>query len=53
MNELLAAGNEIKDEFGMKHFGKKYADLPKHLQSAVKNAVPAIISESEPMHVKK
>jgi biopolymer transport protein ExbD len=53
MNELIAAGNEVKDEFSMKHFGKKYDDLPKHLQSAVKDAVPAVISESEPMHIKK
>lgn len=53
MNELIAAGNEIKDEFSIKHFGKKYADLPKHLQSAVKDAVPTVISESEPMHINK
>ena len=53
MNELVAAGNEVKDEFSMKNFGKKYNDLPKHLQSAVKSAVPAVISESEPMHIKK
>lgn len=53
MNELVAAGNEIKDEFSMKHFSKKYEDLPDHLQSAVKSAVPTVISESEPMHVNK
>ncbi len=51
-NELVAAGNEVKDEFSMKQFGKKYENLPKHLQLAVKGAVPAVISESEPMHVK-
>ena len=53
MNELVAAGKEVKDEFSMKHFGKKYEDLPKHLQVAVKSAVPAVISESEPMHIGK
>lgn len=53
LNELVAAGNEIKDEFSMKHFGRKYDDLPKHLQNAIKLAVPAVISESEPMHIKK
>ena len=53
MNELIAAGNEVKDEFSIKHFGKKYNDLPKHLQSAVKNAVPTVISESEPVNIKK
>ena len=52
-NELIAAGNEVKNEFSLKHFGKKYDDLPNHLQSAVKSAVPAVISESEPMHIGK
>lgn len=53
MNELIAAGNEIKDEFSMKHFGKKYSDLPRHLQTAVKGTVPTVISESEPVNIKK
>ncbi|MFC2152036.1 hypothetical protein ACFLSE_05860 [Bacteroidota bacterium] len=51
MNELVAAGKEVKDEFSVKHFGKKYDDLPDHLKSAVKDAVPAVISEAEPMHI--
>lgn len=51
MNELIAAGNEVKNEFSMKKFGKSYEDLPSHLQSAVRSAVPSIISESEPMHI--
>jgi biopolymer transport protein ExbD len=53
MNELIAAGREVKDEYSMKKFGKKYEDLPQHLQAAVKKAVPAVISESEPMHIEK
>ncbi|MFO7828639.1 MAG: biopolymer transporter ExbD, partial [Bacteroidales bacterium] len=53
MNELIAAGNEVKDEFSIKHFGKKYYDLPKHLKAAVKDAVPTVISESEPVNIKK
>ena len=53
MNELTAAGREVKDEFSMKQFGKNYEDLPKHLKTAVKSAVPTVISESEPMHIKK
>lgn len=53
INELMAAGNEIKNEFSMQQFGKKYNNLPKHLQKAVKEAVPAVISESEPMHIGK
>lgn len=52
MNELVAAGTEVKDEFSQKEFGKKYEDLPKHLQKAVREAVPAVISESEPVHIK-
>ena len=52
LNELIAAGNEVKNEFSAKHFGKKYDDLPKHLQDAVKRAVPAVISESEPVSIK-
>jgi len=51
LNELIAAGNEVKDEFSMEHFGKKYDDLPNHLKEAVKDAVPTVISESEPMHI--
>lgn len=53
MNELVAAGNEVKDEYSMKQFGKKYNDLPIHLKDAVKDAVPTVISESEPMHINK
>lgn len=53
MNELVAAGKEVKDEFSIKHFGKKYDDLTEKLQSAVKEAVPAVISEAEPMHINK
>jgi biopolymer transport protein ExbD len=52
-NELLAAGREVKDEFSMKHFGKNYNDLSEDLQSIVKKAAPAIISESEPTDVNK
>jgi len=53
MNELIAAGNEVKDEFSIKHFGKNYNNLPKHLKAAVKDAVPTVISESEPVNIKK
>ncbi len=53
MNELVAAGNEVKDEFSMKQFGKKYDELPQHLKDAVKDAVPAVISEAEPMHINR
>lgn len=52
LNELVAAGNEVKDKFSIKHFGKKYDDLSSDLQAAVKKAVPAVISESEPVSIK-
>ncbi|PLX18150.1 MAG: biopolymer transporter ExbD [Marinilabiliales bacterium] len=51
MNELVAAGNEVKNEFSIQQFGKEYKNLPDHLQAAVKDAVPTVISESEPKHV--
>lgn len=53
MNELTAAGREVKNEFSMKQFGKKYNELPKHLKDAVKSAVPAVISEAEPMAIQR
>jgi biopolymer transport protein ExbD len=53
MNELIAAGSEVRNEFSMKRFGKKYEDLSKDLKLAVRSAVPAVISESEPMHIQK
>lgn len=53
MNELVAAGNDIKNEFSMQRFGKKYDDLPDHLKDAVRKAVPAVISESDPTDLSK
>ena len=52
-NELIAAGNEVKDEFSLQKFGKHYKDLSDHLQKAVRSSVPAVISESEPMQTSK
>ena len=53
INELTAAGNEIKNDFSLLYFGRKYEDLPKHLQSAVREAVPAVISKAEPMNIQQ
>ena len=53
MNELTAAGNEVKDEFSMKQFGKKYKELSKDMKEAVKDAVPAVISEAEPIAIQR
>ncbi len=52
-NELVKAINELRDDFSMKTFGKKYAKLDEEQQDAVREAVPQRISEAEPKDVKK
>jgi biopolymer transport protein ExbD len=50
-NELVRAFNELRDEFAMKQWGKKYKDLSKEQQDAVKKIYPMTISEAEPRNV--
>ena len=52
-NELIRAINEIRDEFAMQNYGKKYAKLDEDRQEIVRKAVPQNISEAEPKDVKK
>ncbi len=52
-NELIKAINELRDDFSMKTFGKKYSKLDEDQQTAVRKAVPQNISEAEPKDVKK
>ena len=52
-NELVKAINEIRDEFSMQHFGKKYSKLDDDQVDMVRKAVPQRISEAEPKDVKK
>ena len=52
-NELVKAINEIRDEFSMQHFGKKYSKLDDDQVDLVRKAVPQRISEAEPKDVKK
>lgn len=52
-NELIKAINELRDEFSMRTFGKKYSKLDEDQQTAVRKAVPQNISEAEPKDVKK
>ena len=52
-NELIKAINELRDDFSMKTFGKKYAKLDENQQEMVRKAVPQKISEAEPKDVKK
>lgn len=47
-NELATAYNELRDELGRKRFGKKYDDLSKDQQDAIRKIYPQRISEAEP-----
>ncbi|MGD9994650.1 MAG: ExbD/TolR family protein [Salinivirgaceae bacterium] len=47
-NELAKAYNELRDELGMRKFGKKYDDLDSDQQDAVRSIYPQRISEAEP-----
>lgn len=52
-NELVKAVNELRDEFSLANFGKKYGNLDEEKQEIVRKAVPQNISEAEPKDVKK
>ena len=52
-NELVKAINELRDDFSMQHFGKKYSKLDESQVELVRKAVPQRISEAEPKDVKK
>jgi len=52
-NELIKAVNELRDDFSMKTYGKKYNKLDEERQEIVRKAVPQRISEAEPKDVKK
>jgi len=52
-NELVAAFNEMRNEFSMVHFGKKFDALSAEEQEAVRTAIPTSISEAEPVEIKR
>lgn len=52
-NELVAAVNDLRDEFSRAHFGKVYTALDEVEQKIVREAVPQQISEAEPKDVGK
>ena len=52
-NELVKAINEIRDDFSMRNYNKKFAFLDEEKQEIVKKAVPQNISEAEPKDVGK
>ena len=51
-NELVKAVNELRDEFSMQRYGKKFNLLDEDKQDIVKKAIPQNISEAEPKDVK-
>jgi len=52
-NELVKAVNELRDDFAIANYGKKYSRLSEDQQEIVRKAVPQQISEAEPKDVKK
>lgn len=50
-NELVAAVNELRDEFATQKFGKKYTDCTSEQKDAIRDAIPSRISEAEPKKV--
>lgn len=52
-NELVAAFNELRDEFAIIKFGKKYENLNEVQQQAIQKKYPQAISEAEPVNVSK
>lgn len=51
-NELVKAINEIRDEFSMARFSKKYSQLDDDTQKIVRKCIPQQISEAEPKDIK-
>jgi len=52
-NELVKAVNELRNDFSMAKYGKKYEYLDDEKQAIVKKAIPQNISEAEPKNVGK
>ena len=52
-NELVKAFNEIRDDFAVKNYGKKYNALDEDKQKIVRDAIPQSISEAEPKDISK
>ncbi|MCD6332261.1 MAG: biopolymer transporter ExbD [Bacteroidales bacterium] len=52
-NELVAAFNELRDEFAMKQYSAPFDKLTDAQKDIVKKAVPPAISEAEPVDYSK
>ncbi|MBO7258714.1 MAG: biopolymer transporter ExbD [Paludibacteraceae bacterium] len=47
-NELVAAYNELRNDYAMTRFGKAYDELDEEIQKAIQKMYPQKISEAEP-----
>ena len=52
-NELVKAVNELRDEWCLKEYGRKYAKLDEDRQKIARKVIPQNISEAEPKDVTK
>ena len=52
-NELVRAISELRDDFALAHFGKRYLNLDEEQQRITRDAIPSNISEAEPVEVGK
>jgi biopolymer transport protein ExbD len=50
-NELAAAFNEVRDELSMQKFSKRFDDLMKDQQEAIRKIYPLAVSEAEPKNI--
>ena len=50
-NELVKAVNELRDEFSLQRYGRKFNLLDEEKQDIVKKVIPQNISEAEPKDV--
>ena len=50
-NELVAAYNELRNEFSNKHFGKNFDELNKLEKKVIRKVYPNHISEAEPKNI--
>ncbi|HIA36365.1 MAG TPA: biopolymer transporter ExbD [Flavobacteriales bacterium] len=50
-NELVAAYRELRDDLSLQKFGRKFKELRKNENKAIRKAIPMMISEAEPRNV--
>ena len=51
-NEVMKAYNEVRDEFSVSKFGRKFDELQEDEQEAVKKKYPLNLSEAEPTDIR-